>query len=264
MSRSLALAGLVLTAALAAGHSPLLAEQSLAEAAGTTATSAVDLFEAMESGEIEARMVLQSAAEGNLIIRNLGDRDLDVRLPPAYGVRQVNAQFGGGGFGGGGGGGAQTGGGGSGAGLSGGNDFGGGDSFFSIPAGEMRRQPYAGVCLEHGKPEPAPRMSYVPVPMEEVTTDPLVQEILLATSENGKMDRAAQAAVWHLQNGLSWAQLAAKTYDRVGRSDTPYYAAGELDRARAIVAQAKVRAEARSKKSDQKLDRVELMHRNRQ
>lgn len=250
--------------ATVAAFAPQAAAADVATAAGTTVTRPVDLFDAIENGQVEAEVVLQNAGRGNLLVRNLGNEDLNLTIPDTYGVRNVSAQIGGAG-----GGGQAGGGGGGGGGLSGGGGFGGAGGadagFFMIPAGTQRHQPYAGVCLEHGKPEPKPRMHYVPVPIEDVTEDERVQEITRQISLNGQFDKSAQAAVWHLQNGMSWDELAAKVNDNLGRPDTPYYTRAELDRARQIVASATVRAEARKDAADgERVDRVELMNRNRQ
>ena len=234
---------------------------------------AVDLFDAVDAGQVEARVVMQNAGEGTLVVRNLGNADLNLTVPETFGVQHVLPQFGGGGAGGfgggGGGGGGQAGGGGAGGGFGGGGGAGGGGGFFSVPAGQIRRADYAGVCLEHGKPEPAQRMHYVPVRIEEVTTDADVQEITRRISIRGQFDKAAQAAIWHLQNDMSWDELAAKMYDRVGVPDTPYFTAAEVRAARGIVAQARVLATARREAAaDQTneeepayVDRVERMRR---
>ena len=91
----------------------------------------VELFAAMEAGDIEVRYIPRDAREANVMIRNNTDRPLRIEMPEAFAGVPVLAQFGGGGgFGGGqqgggfGGGGNQGQGGGFGGG--GGGGFGGG------------------------------------------------------------------------------------------------------------------------------------------
>ena len=275
MSR-FAVASLALTALAATSVGLLHADTAVAgsrsvlDDAGSTATQPIDLFDAIDNGQIEASMAMRDAGHGNLILRNPTDAELIIDVPDTFGIRNVDAQFGGGGggLGGVGGGGGQSGGGGVG-GAGGGGGFGGGGGaggggFFSIPPQSTRHAPYSGLCLEHGKPEPAPRMTYIPVPIDDVTDDARVQEITRQVSLNGQFDRSAQAAVWHLENDMSWDELQAKVYDHVGRPDSPYYAPGELQRARGIVTQATVRVDAASELDASQPSRVELMERNRQ
>ena len=66
------------------------------------------------------------------------------------------------------------------------------------------------VCLEHGKADPTPRMKYRIVRLEQVNANPEVAELCKALA-NGKVPQnKAQAAAWHLANGLSWEELANK------------------------------------------------------
>ena len=249
MSRSVFACLLLATASVAAADQPVATvpvSTALPTAEQLEGAAPLDLFEAIENGQIEAKLVLQNAGHGNLILSNIGADDLDIAIPDTYGVKHVLPQFGGGGgLGGGGGGGGQAGGGGGGA----GGDL-GGAGFFSVPAGETRHTAYYGVCLEHGKTEPSPRMRYIPVRIDDVTTDSAVQEITRQIANNRAFDKSAQAATWHLQNDMSWAELAAKKYDAVGRPDTPYFTNAELAKARDIVAGARIRAKARADKAD--------------
>ena len=66
------------------------------------------------------------------------------------------------------------------------------------------------VCLDHGKREPRPAVPYQIKPLESYTTKPGVRELCQMLG-NGQIDRrAAQAAAWHLNNDMTWQQLAAK------------------------------------------------------
>jgi hypothetical protein len=65
------------------------------------------------------------------------------------------------------------------------------------------------VCLEHGKPDPTPRMKYKLVRIEQVNADPRVRELCKLLGYGKIPQNTAQAAAWHLANGLSWQELAA-------------------------------------------------------
>lgn len=209
----------------------------------------VDMFPAMESEEIAVKPIAKDEFGGNLLITNNTEEPITVKVPQGFVVAPL-AQFGGG-FGqqGGGLGGGQQGGGqqaaGGGAqqgGLQGGGQQ-GGQSFFSIPPKKTLRVPYISVCLEHGKASPHPRSDYVVIPSEKFTQDPALITLIdmIAT---GKIDKAsAQAAAWHLSNQMSWQELAAKKYDRLGVPDTPYFSYQQLAAAEQVVATARQLAE---------------------
>ena len=56
--------------------------------------------------------------------------------------------------------------------------------------------------------------------------------------------KVAQAATWHVANGLSWDQLAGKKIDRLGRPDDAWFSPNELLMAHRTVAMASERAAA--------------------
>jgi hypothetical protein len=100
------------------------------------------------------------------------------------------------------------------------------------------------VCLDHGKKDPNPRVPYTIVPVESYAKDANVIEVgkMLV---RGEIDQhSAQAATWHLQNGLSWQELTAKIGVKHldGRVE-PYFRAGHLQRAHVAARMAVVRAE---------------------
>lgn len=98
-------------------------------------------------------------------------------------------------------------------------NFGGGNAGWGngLPGGLMRIEPdrprklkVTTVCLEHGKPDPRPRMTYQLVPIERVTGDPRLHTLCTQLG-SGELPRSvAQAAAWHLASGLSWRELAVK------------------------------------------------------
>jgi hypothetical protein len=123
-----------------------------------------------------------------------------------------------------------------------------GGGFFSIPPEKTVQIPMTAVCLNHGKPEPKPKMTYRLIKLEEYTSDPVLQELLEMVG-SGKLDpAAAQAATWNLTDKMSWDKLAAKVVERVGGvPDDPYFSESELAAARQLVVQAQARARDRDK-----------------
>jgi hypothetical protein len=237
----------------------------------------VELFDGMEQGSIAATMIPKSSLEGNVFIENKTDKPITVKFPKALAAKQVLKQgFGGaaggaagrGGMGGGPGGmeggmgggqmmgggmggmgGGMMGGMGGGMGGMGGGMMGGmGGGFFSIPPEKTVQIPMTAVCLNHGKPEPKPKMTYRLIRLEEYTSDPVLQELLEMVG-TGKLDSAvAQAATWNLTDKMSWEKLAAKEVERVGGvPNDPYFSDSELAAARQLVVQAQARARDRDK-----------------
>lgn len=214
----------------------------------------IDVFEGIEKGILEVRMIPKDSLGGNLLIENKGDKPLNVDLPAAFVGKQVLKQFGGqqqgggqqgGGLGGGqqgggggqaqgGGAGGQQGGGGGGFGGGGQQGGGGGGGFFSVPPDRIVRVAYRSVCLEHGKTEPAPRMNYTITKLSEFNNDPVLEEVLKMVS-NGQLDsQSAQAATWHITDKMSWEQLAAKSTPHIGRPATLYFTSQQLSQAQQI------------------------------
>lgn len=232
----------------------------------------IDVFEGIEKGVLEVKMVPKDAMGGNMFIENKGDKPVNVDFPAAFIGKPVLKQFGmgggglgggglgGGGLGGGGlggqggggqtqggglGGGGQGGGGLGGGGFGGGGNAGGGGGFFSVPADKIVRVTYRAVCLEHGKPDPSPRMTYRIGKVEEFSDNPVLEETLKMVA-SGQIDpQAGQAAAWHLTNNMSWAELAAKSIPHIGRPATPYFSAETLARAQNIHVTAATRAKER-------------------
>jgi hypothetical protein len=224
----------------------------------------VELFNAIDAGQLEVKVVPKNAFGGNVLIENKTDQPLTVKLPQAVvAVPKHLAQFGGGGFGGGGLGGGGLGGGGLGGGQGGGGQQGvggglgggqgggfgggglggggfGGGGFGSIPAETVASIPLTSVCLEHGKQEPNSRSDYVLIPVENVSTDPVFHQLLAMVGSQKIDPQAAQAAAWHLANNMTWDQLANKTTQHVGGlPPTQYFTRAQIEGAMALIAKAK-------------------------
>lgn len=194
------------------------------------ASKQVEFFQAMKTGEIEVSFIPKDSRSATVMLKNKTGQPLKIMLPAAFAGLPVLAQaadFGGGMPGGGavGGGdvGAGLGGGisqgmgggfggfGGGLGGFGGGGFGGmGGGFWNVAPEKVSKITVTTVCLEHGKNDPSPRMKYVIQPIDRLTRDPRVVELCAMVGRGEVPQNAAQAAAWHLANGLSWQELAAK------------------------------------------------------
>lgn len=230
----------------------------------------VDLFEASASGQIDVKLYMKTNKTGRVVIENKTDQPLNVALPEAFAGQPVLAQFGGGGgqggggLGGGGGGlggggGAQSvGGGGSGGGGlggGGGGGFGGqgggggggqqgGGGFFNVAPEKVATLKVDCICLEHGKPDPRPAIAYELKPLNDVTGSNDVSELVKMFVAGKVSKRVAQAAAWHLANGMSWEELAHKTIKRSFGAQEAYFHPQELRLAIAAARMAVIRGEA--------------------
>jgi hypothetical protein len=218
------------------------------EAAVSVPGSGVEFFEAVEAGKINAKFIALNDHEAKLIVTNNTKQPLNLRLPDAFAGVPVAAQFGGGGGGargggggarGGGGGGRSSsggggqqqsvGGGGGGGGIGGGGGGGGGGGFFSVPPEKTEKFEIAVVCLEHGLRDPSSSTAYKMVPADSVVDRPAVVELLKAFGRGELKHGAVQAAAWHLNNDLSWQQLAAKLQGtKRSFKRPPYFSADEI------------------------------------
>jgi len=201
----------------------------------------VEMFQAIKDGQLEVRFIPRNAKEGNVLIKNLTKQPLNVILPEGFaGVPAVLAQPGGlgglgGGLGGGGLGGGGLGLGGGGLGLGGlgggtqgvGGGFGGG-GMFNVPPEKVGKLKVQCVCLEHGKPDPNPRVKYEIKPIESYAKDPRVVELIRLFNSGRLSQRATQAAAWHLANNMSWQQLANKRIKHLNGRSESYFSRQEL------------------------------------
>lgn len=235
----------------------------------------VDFFAAKDAGQLEVQFIPKDDTVATVFIKNKTDKPLNVKLPEAFAGVPVLAQMGGmggggggmggGGMGGGGGGGGSQGmgggmgGGGGGGGMGGGGMGGGGGMMNIMPEKEFKNPAkikVACVCLEHGKPNPKASIKYDIVPVEQFTDRVAVHEVLKMLG-NGEIDRrAAQAAVWHLNNDMSWDELYAKEIKRLGGVHYSYFSDEEMRNAIGIANAASSIADeaAKSKTGSEKQD----------
>lgn len=199
----------------------------------------VALFDGLMDGQFAAKIVHKDEKSGNLFIANKTSEALTVELPETFvGIHvlnqqgllsQNNNQFGQSGQGQSQGQGQRTGGG---AQSQGNSQFGqgSGQNLFSIPPERIVRIPINTVCLDHGKPTPAPRMEYAVAPVETVTKDPVLKELLTIVAQDQVSKNVTQALAWHLSNRKSWQELAAMRHRQLGgfKTGVPLFTRREL------------------------------------
>ncbi len=223
----------------------------------------IELFEGMESGELEAKIILKDSTEGKVFITNKSGEPVNVKLPGAFVAihAQLQPPGGAGGLGQGQGGFGQGGGGQAGGGGFGnpGGGFGGGGGLFNIPPERVGEIAVPCVCLEHGKKEPNSRMTYVLKPVDEFSDNPMLPEVLSLLARGEFPQPAAQAVAWHLTDGMSWDELVAKRIDNLNGTFTQYFSAQEMVAAQQLYLTAKKMADehaAETKTSDSFADRL--------
>jgi hypothetical protein len=220
MSRNIRLAMLGVLLALACRQLAAAKEtEPVAAPAARDAAAPIDLFQAVDEGQVELTFIAKSDHAGRVIIANKTREPLNLRLPEAFaGVPVLAQQFGGGRGGGGGnrgggglggGGGQQTTGGRFGGG-GGGVGGGGGGGFFSVPPEQTKKIDVPLLCLDHGLRDPSSSKPYKMVAATDQLDTPAVVELLKAFGRGELKHDAAQAAAWHLNSGVSWDELTAK------------------------------------------------------
>jgi hypothetical protein len=195
----------------------IAAEGRMPKSGGSDASQeTVEMFSAMEKGQIAVKLIPKDSTQCHILIENKTAKPLSVKLPETFAGVPVLAQR----AGAGGGGGTRTGGsssysgGGSqsmGGGMSG-MGGGGGMGMFNVAPEKVGKFNVTTVCLEHGKGEPNERIPYEIKPLESVSNKPAVVELCRSLGTGQINQRAAQAAAWFLNNGMTWQELAAKRY----------------------------------------------------
>jgi len=227
------------TKAAAADSAQDEGENVKAASRAADSANAVDVFGAVNKGQVEMKFIARSSHAARVILTNKTKQPLTVRLPEAFAGVPVLAQRQGGGGGGGhfGGGGGQFGGGGGqnpgvgggagggGLGGGGGRGFGGGGGggIFSIPPEQTAKLDVEVICLDHGLRDPSSSKLYQMVPIEQHVNRPAVVELLKALGRGELQHGAAQAAAWHLNNDIPWQALATKLQGTVRSTVRPPY-----------------------------------------
>jgi hypothetical protein len=128
-----------------------------------------------------------------------------------------------------------------------------GGGMFNVEADKVQKVKIASVCLDHGLTDPSPRVPYKPIPIDSYAKDPAIAE-LVKLMISGRLDQhSAQAAAWHIQNGLSWEELANKIgIKHINGTKEPYFTASQLERAFVAAHAAKIQAEKNSSEKSNK------------
>lgn len=174
----------------------------------------VELFDAMENGQLAVKFIPTNAKQGQLLIKNNTKQPLNVRLPEAFAGLPVLAQFlplpgpqnpivnadpfanpiaappqplgnilqPGGGF--------------------------PGNGLFNIPPEKVIRLRVKSVCLEYGKPDPNPKIAYEIKRLESFNNDPKLKKLMIAYRQGRYNYHVIQAVAWHICNDMSWDKLA--------------------------------------------------------
>ncbi len=220
-SASICLAIAVAIAPALAGAEPAAPVNKTQEQKARAET--VDVFAAIKAGLIEVKYIAKNANQANLVVTNKTKRPLNVELPEAFAGMPVLAQLDAG----------------DNQGVGGGIGGGGG---FNIAPEKIRRVKVRTLCLEHGKADPNPRVVYEIRPIKDLTSKPEVIALVARYAQGDINIKAAQAAAWHLENGLSWAELAAKQVKHLRGPNNPYFTRGELAGAMTLAKAAIARA----------------------
>jgi hypothetical protein len=244
---------LLLTIALAcssllqAQTSPTTPTRSVSEATPTRRASegvARELFDAIDAGLIDAKLILRDETAGRVLITNKTKQPLTIRLPEAFAGVPALAQFNLPGLNPGLNGNNNPNNGGVNQGVGAGQGNWNNNGLFSIEPEKAIKVKIVAVCLEHGKREPNVHVAYRLLPLDDFTSDAKVIDVVGKLGRGELDQKSAQAAAWHLADGLSWKQLAAKVGVRhIGGRTEPFFTAAHLERAKSAVAAATSRGE---------------------
>ncbi len=219
------------------------AREARARRAAAAPVEVHDVLAAESAGLVTVKYIANDSRSAQIVVTNRSDRPLTLRLPEQFAGVPVLAQMGGNGggqagFGAGGIGAAPQSTGGAGP-QNQGMNIGGaqGGGMFSLPPEKTRVVKDTTVSLEHGKPEPSPLRSYKLVELASYSNDPRLAELMTSIGKGEVSQKVAQAAAWHIANGLTWDQLAAEKIDHAGGDpDEPFFTPAELRAAFQVVA----------------------------
>jgi hypothetical protein len=79
-------------------------------------------------------------------------------------------------------------------------------------------------------------MPYRMIALDTWSDEPRLAFVMECLASGVITQKVAQAASWHIANGLSWERLAAETIDHIGGvPDEAFFTAAELGAARQVV-----------------------------
>ena len=209
----------------------------------SSSSDTVELFAAIEAGQITVEVVPRDAEQLAMIVTNETDRPLTIELPGAAlaqffpqpggqaNINQNNNNS------------PQN----LGVGFPAGQNVGqqpfgnrqGGQRLFQgaqfkVPAGATIRPRVACVCLEHGKPTPSPHHAYVLRPLSEFSENSELAALLELSSYGNYTQREMQVAAWHVTDGISWEEFKEMRTDPLRGRSRRAYSERELEQARAL------------------------------
>ena len=129
---------------------------------------------------------------------------------------------------------------------------------FGMPGGLFKVEPekvgklkMTTVCMEYGKPDPNAHKEYELRPLDAVVADPVTMEAVRMLARGEIDQKSAQAAAWHLCNGLTWEELEKKIGRKhlTGQVDL-FFTPEHLARGKEIAKEAHKRAEENKKQSE--------------
>ena len=99
--------------------------------------------------------------------------------------------------------------------------------------------------MEHGKKDPTARVKYELKPIESFAKNDTSAEVLKMMAEGEIHRDVAQACAWHLEDGLSWRELASKNkvVSSFGGYSEKYFSLQQIAFAQQVCVEAKRRAE---------------------
>ncbi len=197
----------------------------------------VEMFAAMENGDIAVRLVPWNALLCRILVENKTDEPLNVELPKAFVGVPVSAQRPGedhpisdrdSGSGD-----TQN----LGGGMGGYGSI-GKEGVLDIHAKQVGQFNVSTVCLDHDKEGPLPGAAYEIKRADRVAVKLGVGEVCELLG-NGKIDQqVAQGVAWHLNNKLGWEQLAAERIPSAHGKSRPYFSQKEIEAGKVVAAQA--------------------------
>jgi hypothetical protein len=222
-----------------------LAARDASPRSSQVAAEPVELFAAIQSGQIETKLVPRDSELVTLQVANPSDKPLTIKLPAAFAGLPVlaqqpplfpplpnpagnqNPQILGGPF-------------------NGPNAVNRG-GIFNVPPGKVIRLRLPCVCLEYGKPVPHARIPYELRPLESATGKTEVRELLVLFGEGKFSQRVTQIAAWHLANDVTWEELENLRVKHLNGRSERRFSPDEIERAKAMVNQLPSRQRGPSK-----------------
>jgi hypothetical protein len=220
----------------------------------------VGIFEGITSGKLDVKLIPKDATRCRLVVVNKTARPLNVKVPDVLAAAPVLGQFGdplrgpgrqnpnqqanngasqavGFPF-------ASN--------MNGGRNMQGNNPLFNVPGGGQNFGPgffnippetvgqfkLQSVCLEHGKPNPRPAIAYELQPIEKLADKPELVEVLKMLGRKEVDQKTAQAAAWHLNNRMSWKQVAAVRIRHLAGANEPFFTSGQVAAAKKAVERA--------------------------